>query len=230
MIISKDWAGLRPPTAGEVVEFIVGYAELVLARWDAREERLHPYLKPVAWSCLRTLGVGVYPVTWMLYHGHVDHLCPAGAAPPPAGELSPAPGVLPAPASYFVLTERGEAFADPLLAELLVPEGDEFEGAARHLAVRRLAPCFDRAERLLTWGRHTVKEFRQPSLNQVNLLETAEELGWPEWFDDSLPRVHGLNPKVRLHDTIKALNRHQKTSLIHFKGDGTGTRVGWEYR
>jgi len=35
---------------------------------------------------------------------------------------------------------------------------------------------------------------------------------------------------VRLHDTIKNLNRHQYPHLVHFKGDGTGTMVGWELR
>jgi hypothetical protein len=42
--------------------------------------------------------------------------------------------------------------------------------------------------------------------------------------------VQRPSPKVRLHDTIKALNRHQAPYLVHFKGDGTGTRIAWEYR
>jgi hypothetical protein len=33
---------------------------------------------------------------------------------------------------------------------------------------------------------------------------------------------------VRLHDTIKDLNRRQRRAFIHFVGDGTGKRVGWE--
>ena len=74
------------------------------------------------------------------------------------------------------------------------------------------------------------KTFRQPSGNQEIVLSTAEELLWPSWFDDPLPRRAGLSSKVRLHVTIKALNRYQKPHLVQFKGDGTGTRVGWEYR
>ena len=34
-------------------------------------------------------------------------------------------------------------------------------------------------------------------------------------------------PKLRLRDTIKRLNRNQATRLIRFHGDGTGQRVFW---
>src|SRR5437764_640806 len=56
------------------------------------------------------------------------------------------------------------------------------------------------------------------------------ELRWTRWLDDPLPRKPGKCSKQRLHDTIKDLNRRQTPHLIQFKGDGTGTRVGWEYR
>ena len=62
------------------------------------------------------------------------------------------------------------------------------------------------------------------------ILCAAEELFWATWIDDPLPRQAGMNAKVRLHDTIKDLNRRQHPYVIQFKGDGTGTRVGWEYR
>jgi hypothetical protein len=75
-----------------------------------------------------------------------------------------------------------------------------------------------------------VKRFRQPAGNQELLLIAAEELGWQAWFDDPLPRAPGQNPKVRLHNSINALNRNQKSRMIHFKGDGSARRVGWEYR
>jgi hypothetical protein len=46
----------------------------------------------------------------------------------------------------------------------------------------------------------------------------------------TLAFVRDKNPKILLHDTIKDLNRRQLPYLIHFKGDGTGRRIGWEYR
>jgi hypothetical protein len=75
-----------------------------------------------------------------------------------------------------------------------------------------------------------VKAYAQTSSYQDLVLRAAEELGWPPLFDDPLPRLPGMNPKVRLHDTIKSLNRHQKAAILHFHGDGTGTRVGWNFR
>jgi YD repeat-containing protein len=84
--------------------------------------------------------------------------------------------------------------------------------------------------RVFLWGSHVLKCFRQPSGNQELVLRAAEELGWPTWFDDPLPRAPRVNAKARLHDTIKALNRNQDRPLIHFRGDGTGTRVGWQFR
>ena len=42
--------------------------------------------------------------------------------------------------------------------------------------------------------------------------------------------AHTYLPKVRLHDTIKDLNRRQSLSVVHFHGDGTGRRVGWALR
>jgi hypothetical protein len=36
-----------------------------------------------------------------------------------------------------------------------------------------------------------------------------------------------LDPKVRLHDTIKALNRHQVFEVLRFLGDGTGRGIAW---
>jgi hypothetical protein len=91
-------------------------------------------------------------------------------------------------------------------------------------------PRFDTARRIFTWGKHTLKHFRQPSLGQELVLTAAEEQGWPDWMDDPLPPRLGANPKLRLRDTIKNLNRWQSLSLVQFRGNGTGTRVGWALR
>jgi len=53
--------------------------------------------------------------------------------------------------------------------------------------------------------------------------------GWPHRIDDPLSPLGDIEPKCRLHDTIKRLNRHHKDRIIHFRGDGTGEGVCWEY-
>ena len=55
-----------------------------------------------------------------------------------------------------------------------------------------------------------------------------EEEDWPVRIDDPLPPRSGLDPKRRLHDSIKSLNRHQKSRVLRFCGDGSGEGVRWE--
>ena len=75
-----------------------------------------------------------------------------------------------------------------------------------------------------------VKQFKHEAPNQELLLVSFEELNWEQRIDDPLPRHPGKDPKQRLHDTIKKLNRGQFNPLIRFFGDGTGRGVCWEPR
>jgi hypothetical protein len=72
-----------------------------------------------------------------------------------------------------------------------------------------------------------VKRFRVPSPNQARVLAAFEEEGWPSSIDDPLPPCPEQNPKRRLHDTIRGLNRHQKEARIFFAGNGTGDGIIW---
>lgn len=133
--------------------------------------------------------------------------------------------------SCFALNDKGAVFADAFLADALLPQFEgAFEDAWQKLIMGLLTPTYDREQRLFTWGEHILKRFRQPAVNQELVLISAEELDWPEWFDDPMPRKNGHNPKTLLHDTIKDLNRRQAEWLVHFKGDGSGRRIGWELR
>jgi hypothetical protein len=105
-----------------------------------------------------------------------------------------------------------------------------FKTVARDFRFGCLLPHFDANARVFRWGAHVLKKYRQPAKNQITILEAAEELGWPNSFDDPLPRVAGIATKVRCHDAIKRLNHHQRPHLIHFEGDGTGCGIGWAYR
>jgi hypothetical protein len=78
-------------------------------------------------------------------------------------------------------------------------------------------------------GSRVVKEYRVPCPNQEAVLAAFEEEGWPHRIDDPLSPQGEIEPKSRLHDTIKRLNRHHKEPLIRFQGDGTGEGVCWGY-
>jgi hypothetical protein len=220
----------RTPSPGEFLGLRFAYGSLLSAAERARRQRRRPHAKPVPLPCLRGGGAGDSLLRWLLFQGHVDHLRPC---PGPGGEgLDPGvvQSVVLATDSSFALTPEGSAFAVAFL-DAVSHDGDTACGAAQEFVVLGdLVPTFRQEGRVFLWGSHVLKCFRQPSGNQELVLRAAEELGWPTWFDDPLPRAPRVNAKARLHDTIKALNRNQDRPLIHFRGDGTGTRVGWQFR
>jgi hypothetical protein len=227
---------VRPPglspgaTPGEFLSFLLAYMELLVARWAASDSRRDPRRHAVPLKCFRAKGIGEPVLLWMIYQAHVEHL----RAVPRSARGRPKPQAVDSlrigEASAFSLTEAGEAFAERFLDDVLVPaENGAFRAAWDLLFLGPLPPHYDKEDRVFAWGRHVLKCFRQPSVNQELVLRAAQEQGWPVWFDDPLPRVSGTNPKTRLHDTTKDLNRRQAESLIHFKGDGSGRRIGWEY-
>jgi len=119
-----------------------------------------------------------------------------------------------------VLRARADA-ADPTTFHLC--SGDAIEPA-----MDCRTPRWDDNARVLSVGGQIVKRFKQLSPNQEAVLMAFEEEGWPCRIDDPLSPVSGIAPKVRLHDTIKWLNRNQENRLVNFSGDGTGQGVRWD--
>ena len=101
--------------------------------------------------------------------------------------------------------------------------------SSRMLSQSNVRPHWDREARTLTMHGRVVKRFRVPAKCQEIILRVFEEVGWPTSIDDPLSPVNGEDPKYRLHNTIKALNRHHLVPLLHFTGNGTGHRVHWEH-
>jgi hypothetical protein len=215
---------------GELVAFVFAYLDLLAHYREALDQNQSPRVHPLPLRALREQGIAEPVLRWMLFQGHIEHLSPAPEAR--AGRAGPVlvESVVLTENSCFALTEDGAVFADRFLAEAFAHEENVIAVAGEMLLLGRLVPAFNSRKRVLSWGRHVLKSFRQPSPNQELLLCAAEEMAWPSWFDDPLPPVPRTSSKVRLHDAIKALNHHQVPYLVHFKGDGTGTRIGWEYR
>jgi hypothetical protein len=220
-----------PATPEESLALLLAYTHLLAAALEGREQRLTPSANPVSLAPLRRDGVTTDIILWMLYQGHIEPSSPDGADANHLARGRAAEGVCLGEGSSFSLTPPGEAFAHDFLGRALTPEDDrDFQNTRALPRLGRLCPRYHRQGRAFVWGRHVLKRFRQPSRNQERVLLAAEELGWPAWFDDPLPPGRGRNPKVRLHDTIKCLNRHQRPPVIRFLGDGSGRRVGWELR
>ncbi|BBO35583.1 hypothetical protein [Lacipirellula parvula] len=87
---------------------------------------------------------------------------------------------------------------------------------------------WDTNSRQLHMNGKLVKRFKWPAANQEALLNAFQEEHWPQRIDDPLPPQTDQDPKRRLADTIKCLNRKQINRLLQFHGDGTGEGVIWE--
>lgn len=137
--------------------------------------------------------------------------------------------------SCFILSEAGINFAQTLLKDTESRRGrhtrslsDQQHNSWAHIGVDTL-PHWDSDRQELTLDGTVIKRFKVPARNQETVLTVFQEEGWPARIDDPLPQVSDINPKRRLHDTINALNRHQKQHLIQFRGDGQGEGVLWEF-
>jgi hypothetical protein len=91
-----------------------------------------------------------------------------------------------------------------------------------------LVPKWDAQRHELFFHDQIVKRFRWPAENQEAVLNAFEEEGWPSRIDDPIPQQSEMDPKRRLADTIKCLNRNHHSAILRFRGDGTGEGVLWD--
>jgi hypothetical protein len=120
--------------------------------------------------------------------------------------------------SCFILTEPGRKFAEHLVeAELASSRMATVAATPSTCSV----PTWNLQRKELWLSGCLIKRFRVHSPNQEGILEAFQEEGWPERIFDPLQ-------PGRLPETIKSLNRHQRTRLIRFSGDGTGQGILWE--
>jgi hypothetical protein len=170
---------------------------------------------------LLAAGLSRTDVLWLVGKGYAAQFpgAPGGGACPHDAHLHP--GLVVVECSRFVLTAAG---LDAWTAwhEEAVPEIVACQAGPPAVVPRWAADL-----RELSWKGAVVKRFRGPAANQEALVAAFEEEGWPLRIDDPLPPAAEMDPKARLRDTIKALNRHQLRPLLRFRGDGTGRAVQW---
>jgi hypothetical protein len=116
----------------------------------------------------------------------------------------------------FILSASGAEF----VAGLIRPGPPRGDGSGP-------VPAWDRSRRELALGGLAVKRYRQPSPNQEAVLDAFEEGGWPGLIDDPIPPRGGEDPRQRLRDTVKHLNKFQIHRLIYFSCAGHGESVRW---
>lgn len=178
---------------------------------------------------IRPADVGVADVhindlRWMIRKGWIHHEGDSVAAqdshsPAQPGELSIHPD------SCFVIGKSG------IDALTHVSDGSQGIGAdPQVVSPAIIKPSWDAERHELSFVGQIVKRFRWPAANQETILMAFEEESWPSRIDDPLPQVNDVDPKRRLSDSIKCLNRNQRNDLVRFRGDGTGQGIFWDAR
>jgi hypothetical protein len=185
----------------------------------------------VALQCLKEEGLHELDVRWLLTQAYVDHFIEI-TLPGDSSRSFRLGGAAIVPASCFVLTEAGHKFAGRALLECGGQRNAsgpaEMDGPAESRPRDRDSPSWDCDRQELWFCGVLVKRFRIPSPNQVAILSAFQEEGWPSRIDDPLPPKPEQDPKRRLHDTIRNLNRSHRHAILRFVGDGSGQGVLWE--
>jgi hypothetical protein len=95
----------------------------------------------------------------------------------------------------------------------LLPGGEEKSQPPR--------PRYDAKQRELWYGDELCRHYKRPAPNREKVLNSFEELGWPDRIDDPLDRG-------KLADTVRDLQRDLRASSITFERDGTGKGIIWK--
>lgn len=204
---------------GAITELLAAFEmahDVRRARWDFA----------IGLNSLTQLGVTESNIRWMICQGMIEHARDLTQPADKERNLVLTPALSFSNESCFVLSE---SFAHQLGSEhanqwiVLHPNHDSLTGPSS-------IPVWSAARRELRLGDYLIKRFRWRAKNQELILSTFEEEGWPlEGVFDPMPPDPNKEPKQRLRDTIKCLNRSQEHSLIRFRGDGSGEKVIWEF-
>lgn len=205
----------------------------------ARDLRTESWEFAVERDALYQTGWSAVDLRWLIARGYVQ--VTPGAAPGGGPQGLP-DGDRPwdNKNSSFSLTEAGATLALQVLSRIPHPElpaaaedgkagalGEILRSQAEETRPDKQTPSWDPERKELRFGGCVIKQFKWAAANQETVLMAFEEEHWPTRIDDPLPLIRNQDPKARLHDTIKCLNRNHRKRLIRFSGDGTGQGVVW---
>lgn len=217
---AETGAGGLPPTVEAAI------AELAMAYDYALNASCEPWQFAVDIARLRELGLTVSDLRWLVEKGYATHAVEVTRPGDPVRKFAPSANTAFSPSTRFLLTDAGLYLAGnsrtvPTLLRFTRQEAAEDSEAAS-------APRWDGKAGVLYFGQQVVKRYVRASRNQEIVLQTFEDDGWPTHIDDPLPPSGSIDPKRRLHDTIKWLNRDHEVRVLCFSGDGTGEGIRWK--
>ena len=176
---------------------------------------------------LDTLGVSHDELRWMIGKGLVEQARETGDGQGISRSFDSPGSFTFSDSSCFVVTSIGLQMAVDMSGEI---EDDLGSTVSPDLPKdeNKDVPTWDDQRHELRLGDVLVKRFKWRASNQEAILAAFHEEGWPARIDDPLSPVPETDPKRRLSDTIKCLNRKQQNPVIRFSGDGTGEGVLWD--
>lgn len=158
---------------------------------------------------LGQLGLTETDCRWLVRKELVDHAREVTRVGDDGRDFRPSGDLTFCARSCFVLTDSGVAEAIRTEADSRIQNADPGDVACTTVTAawpeRRIR--WDAVSRYLTVDDRLVKWFRSPAPNQERILAAFQEEAWPPRVDDPLPQHKEQDPKRRLSDTIKCLNR-----------------------
>jgi hypothetical protein len=232
------------PAEGLAPRIRAALARLADAHRYAQDARRDVWDFAVEIGTLYDLGLTPSDVRWLACKGYVEHAREVTQPGEDGRAFRPANNLKFSKRTCCVLTKGGLSFLEGMGIDVTsrssLDGGVDSPSAGRsghsangqtdgRLARPNRKPVWDAVRKELRIAGLLVKRFRWRAPNQETLLAVFEEENWPHRIDDPLPRMPEQDPRRRLHDTIKCLNRNQENRLIRFHGDGTGEGVVWEF-
>jgi hypothetical protein len=208
-------------------EIRAALAQMAKACRYAHDVRSDPWEFAVEIERLTDLGLTTNDLRWLLKMGYVEHAREITCPGDPAREFVPIrSNTVFTRETCFVLSSSGLLLAkdhrDARESSSAVEDASSVPSEPPPL------PSWDGQSHVLYLGEQIVKQYTVPAPNQQIVLTAFQEQQWTRYLDDPIPPAPEQDPRIRLRDTIKCLNAHQKNRLIRFRGTGTGECVCWE--
>lgn len=187
----------------------------------------------VSYDEICQLGLHSNDIRWLIARGWILHGHECHELNHDSRHIRPNKTTNFAKTSCFVLTETGKH-----VAQSHGPRSMHLKSISLNECETLVSPILSKQHSHPEWNVHRhellvnqqlIKRYRWPAENQEAVLNAFQEEGWPARIDDPIPPQSNIDPKRRLADTIKCLNRNHLVHLVRFRGDGTGEGVLWDF-
>ncbi len=204
------------------------FNDLLQAHWYSANTGVSRWEFAISISELKEVGLKLSDLRWLVKRGFVNHAREVTAYGDDGREFRSTGDLTFHENTCVILTDSGVRKAQSLQVLTVVrPSFPRSEPADPRLQTPK--PSWNSMTRELKFDGKLVKRFKWHAENQELILDAFEEEGWPVVIHDPLPPKHDQDCKLRVQETIKALNRHHDTAgLIRFRGNGTADGVRWE--